>query len=104
MKVSYFRKISIFICTESMNSLKRLYIRSYMGIHVLLNLSNEVWKKIRSEILPSILSVFPNELNKFNNTGARMQDYLSYATKIACFLQILHQNITISPLENTMFL
>ena len=24
----------------------------------------------------SILSIFPNEFNKFNNTGARMQDYI----------------------------
>ena len=35
-----------------------------MSAHVLLNLLNELWKKIRS--------VFPNEFNKFNNTGARM--------------------------------
>ena len=41
-----------------------------MIVHVLLNLSNELGEKIRCEALPSILSVFPNELNKFNNTGA----------------------------------
>ena len=41
-----------------------------MSAHVLLNLLNELGKKIRCESLPSILSVFPNEFNKFNNTGA----------------------------------
>ena len=34
--------------------------------------------------LPSILSLFHNEFNKFNETGARMLDfYLSYNFKIA---------------------
>ena len=42
----------------------------YMSAHVLLNLFNKLGKKIRCEALPSILSVFPNKLNKFNNTGA----------------------------------
>ena len=45
-----------------------------MSAHVLLNLLNELGKKIRCEALPSILSVSPNEFNKFNNTRARMQD------------------------------
>ena len=45
---------------------------SYMSAHLLLNLVNELGKKIRCEAVPSILSVFPNE--KFNNPGARMQN------------------------------
>ena len=45
-----------------------------MSAHVLLNLLNGLGEKIRCEALLSILSVFPNEFNKFNNTGARMQD------------------------------
>ena len=45
-----------------------------MSAHVSLNLLNELGKKIRCEALPSILLVFPNEINKFTNTGARMQD------------------------------
>ena len=40
-----------------------------MSARVLLNLLNMLGKKIRYEVLPSILSVFPNEFNKFNNTG-----------------------------------
>ena len=47
---------------------------SYISAHVLLNLLNELGKKIRCKALPSNLSVFPKSLYKFNNTGARMQD------------------------------
>ena len=49
-----------------------------------MNLLNELGKKIRCEALPSILSVFPNKFNKFNNTGARMQDPI-YHTKITFY-------------------
>ena len=42
---------------------------SYMSAHVLLNLLNELWKKDKMRGLPSILSLFRNEFNKFNNTG-----------------------------------
>ena len=45
-----------------------------MSAHILLNLLKSLGKKIRCEVLPSILSVFPKEFNKFNNTGARTQD------------------------------
>ena len=34
-----------------------------MSAHVLFNLLNVLGKKIRCEVLPNILSVFPNELN-----------------------------------------
>ena len=44
-----------------------------MSAHVLLNLLNELGKMVRCA-LPSILSVFSNEYNKFNNTRAQMQD------------------------------
>ena len=47
-----------------------LYKGSYMSAHVLLNLLNELGKKIRCEAMQSILSGFPNEFNKFNYTGA----------------------------------
>ena len=38
-----------------------------MSAHILLNLLNELEKKIKKK---KILSVFPNEFNKFSNTGA----------------------------------
>ena len=34
----------------------------------------------------SILSVFPNEFNKFNNTGARMQDSIYHMTLKSHFI------------------
>ena len=51
-----------------------------MSAHVLLNLLNKFGKKNRYKVLPSILLVFPNEFNKFNNTGARMQDSIYHMT------------------------
>ena len=36
------------------------------------NLLNELGKRDNMRGLPSILSFFRNEFNKFNNTGARM--------------------------------
>ena len=45
-----------------------------MIAHVLLNLLNELGKRYKMRGLPSILSLFRNEFNKFNNTGARMLD------------------------------
>ena len=51
-----------------------------MSAHVLLNLLNELGKRDKMRGLPSILSVFPNELNKFNNTRARMLDSIYHMT------------------------
>ena len=57
-----------------------------MSAHVLLNLLNEWGEKIRYEAFPSILSVFPNAFNKFNNTGARMQDSIYHLTLKSHFI------------------
>ena len=43
-----------------------------MSAHVLLNLFKELGKRDKMRGLPSILSLFRNAFNKFNNTGARM--------------------------------
>ena len=43
-----------------------------MSSNVLLNLLDELRKRDEMRGLPSILSLFRNELNKFNNTRARM--------------------------------
>ena len=43
-----------------------------MSAHVLLNLLNELGKRDQMRGLPSILSLFHNEFNKINDTGARM--------------------------------
>ena len=57
-----------------------------MSAHVLLNLLNELGKKIRCEAVLSILPVFPNECNKFNNAGARMQDSIYHMTLKSHFI------------------
>ena len=43
-----------------------------MNAHVLLNLLNELGKRDKMQGLLSIFSLFRNEINKFNNTRARM--------------------------------
>ena len=43
-----------------------------MSAHVLLNLLNELGKRDKKRGLPSILSLFRNEFNKFNKTRAGM--------------------------------
>ena len=51
-----------------------------MSAHVLLNLLNELRKRDKMRGLPSILSFFRNEFNKFNNTRARMLDPIYHMT------------------------
>ena len=49
-----------------------------MSPHVLLNLLNELGKSYKMRGLPSILLLFRNEFNKFNNTEARMLDSINH--------------------------
>ena len=51
-----------------------------MSAHVLLNLLNELGKRDKMRGLPSILSLFRNKFNKFNNTRARMLDSIYHMT------------------------
>ena len=51
-----------------------------MSAHVLLNLLNKLGKRDRMRGLPSILSLFRNKFNKFNNTRARMLDSIYHMT------------------------
>ena len=43
-----------------------------MSAHVLLNLINELRKRDKMRGLLSVLSLFRNQFNKFNNTGVQM--------------------------------
>ena len=61
-------------------NLIRLNKGYYMSAHVLLNLLNELSKCDKMQGLPSILSLFCKEYNKFNNTRARMLDSIYYMT------------------------
>ena len=51
-----------------------------MSAYVLMNLLNELGKRDKMRGLPSILSLFRNEFNKFNNTRARMLDSIYHMT------------------------
>ena len=53
---------------------------SNMSAHVLLNLLNNLRKRDKMRGLPSILCLFRNEFNKFNNIVARMLDSISRMT------------------------
>ena len=51
-----------------------------MSAHVLLNLLNELGERDKMRGLPSILFLFRNEFNKFNNTRERMLDSIYHMT------------------------
>ena len=51
-----------------------------MSVHVLLNYLNKLGKRDKMQGLPSILSLFRNEFNKFNNTRARIIDSIYHMT------------------------
>ena len=51
-----------------------------MNAYVLLNLSNELGKRGKMRGLPSILPLFCNEFNQFNNTRTRMLDSICHMT------------------------
>ena len=51
-----------------------------MSAHVLLNLLNELGKRDKMRGLPSILSLFRNKFNKFNNTRVPMLDSIYHMT------------------------
>ena len=59
---------------------KNFFNSDPMRAHVLLNLLNELRKSDKMRGLPSILSLFRNEFNKFNNTRARMLDSIYHIT------------------------
>ena len=52
-----------------------------MSVHVLRNLLNELRKSNAMRGLPIILSLYRNKINKFNNTRARMLDYIWAVTR-----------------------
>ena len=51
-----------------------------MSVHFLLNLLNMPRKRDKMRGSPSILSLFRNEFNKFNNTGIRIVDLIYHRT------------------------
>ena len=53
---------------------------SNINVHILLNLLNVLGKIDKMRDLPSILSLFRIEFDKFNNTRARMLDSIYHMT------------------------
>ena len=51
-----------------------------MSAHVLLILLKEFGKRDKMRGWSSILSLFRNEFNKFNKTGARMLEFIYHMT------------------------
>ena len=51
-----------------------------MSAHVLLNLLNQLRKRDKMRGLLSILSLFRNEFNKFDNSGVQMLDFIYHMT------------------------
>ena len=51
-----------------------------MSANVLLNVLNKLRKSDKMRGLPSILSLFRNEFNKFSNTGAGMLNSIYHIT------------------------
>ena len=78
------RKCSILLKKQKLKKRNVIFIRinrgSYISAHVLLNLLNELGKRDKMRGLPSILSLFSNEFNKFNNTRARLLDSIYHMT------------------------
>ena len=76
---------------------------TWVLMYVLLNLVNELWEKIRCEAVLSILSIFPYEFNKFNNTRAQCKILFNIWHYITFNAGFSLQNIKISPLQNPTF-
>ena len=66
-----------------------------MSVHGLLKFTNELRKIDKMQGLPSILSLYRNEFNTFNNTGARMLDSIYHmiltVLKTLRLCRILHR-------------
>ena len=71
--------VNLFKSTETNSHFQRNR-GSYISAHVLLNLLNELGKRDKMRGLPSILYLFHNEFNKFNNGRARMLDSFYHMT------------------------
>ena len=74
------RKPDYLLQFYSLSRQRCIHRGSYMSAHVLLILLNELRKRNKMRGLPSILSLFRREFNKFNKTRARMLDSIYHMT------------------------
>ena len=80
----------VLVCKNAHLGVINIHRGSYMSAHVLLNFLNELWKRDKRWGLPSILSLFRNKFNKFNNTGAGMLDSIYHMTLTLFLFHIFH--------------
>ena len=66
-----------------------------MSAHVLLNLLNKLRKRDKMRGLPSILSLFRNEFNKFYSTKAQMLDSIYHIINITLKYHFSLKNVII---------
>ena len=66
-----------------------------MSAHVSLKLVNELGKSYKMRGLPSILSLFRNEFNKFINAGARMLESIYHMSLKLIKNTILSVNVNL---------
>ena len=74
----------VLCCFSHQESAIYIYRGSYTSDHVLMNLLNQLGKRDEMRGLLSILSLFRNKFNKFNNTRAGML-YSIYHMKLKLF-------------------
>ena len=65
-----------FIAVHNVTFHFAIYRGIYLSAHVLLHLLSELGKEIKCEACQACLSLCQNVLNKYNDTGARMLDYI----------------------------
>ena len=74
-----------FVCLNIRSYRRAHFVADMIGdltcVLVLLILFNELGKSDKMRGLPSILSLFSNEFNKFNNTGARILDSIYHTVR-----------------------
>ena len=78
----------IFAICNSLQVDTLVYEGSYMSVHVLLNLLNELRERDKMRGLPSILSLFYNKFNQFINTDAQMLNSIYHYYDIKIILKL----------------
>ena len=78
--IRVFLRLFLLTPADMAGCLNDVHRGSYMSAHILLNLLNELGERDKMRGLPSILSLFRNEFNIFNNTRARMLDSMYHMT------------------------
>ena len=80
MKSAPYLKLSTLFQHTKRAKIKSIHRGSYECSCFIVFINYELRKRDKMRGLPSILSIFRNEFNKFNNTGAQMLDSIYHMT------------------------